>query len=274
MYNQLLSLMQMPEAYQPNLHPFWDDEHISAHMLAAHLNPDQAAASRTHAFMDTSADWITQIAPPQAYSRLLDLGCGPGLYAQRFAKRGYQVTGVDLSRRSIQYAREQANDGNIRYYLCDYCQLELNETFDLVTLIYCDFGVLCPADRHKVLCRSYDHLRPGGRMLLDVFSQTHEKAFKPYQRWEHCPQGGFWRKEPYIAMEESKLYPDHVIGQQIHIITENSVTPYYLWNTCFTQERLSAEAEAAGFHTIGFFGDVAGADYANDGDILTILLEK
>ncbi len=28
MYNQLLPLMQMPEAYQPNIHPFWDDDHI------------------------------------------------------------------------------------------------------------------------------------------------------------------------------------------------------------------------------------------------------
>ena len=200
MYHKLLSLMQTPEPYQPNSYSFWDDDHISRQMLAAHLNPDQEAASRTHAFMDASADWIVQIAPPAEYPRLLDLGCGPGLYAQRFARRGYQVTGIDLSRRSIQYAREHAKGGDIRYHLCNYCQLELNENFDLVTLIYCDFGVLSPTDRHEVLRRAHAHLRPGGKMLLDVFSAAHEASFKPYQYLKHCPQGGFWRKEPYIVI--------------------------------------------------------------------------
>ena len=144
MYSQLLPLMQMPEAYQPNIHPFWDDDHISAQMLNAHLNPDQEAASRTFAFMDASADWIARVAPPNEYPRLLDL----------------------------------------------------KETFDLVTLIYCDFGVLNPADRRQVLRRAHAHLRPGGRMILDTFAPAHEAAFQPYQYWNHCPQGGFWRREP------------------------------------------------------------------------------
>lgn len=272
MYQKLLPLMQTPEPYQPNIHPFWDDEHISAYMLAAHLNPDQDAASRTHAFMDRSADWIAQIAPPQDYPRLLDLGCGPGLYAQRFYQKGYQVTGVDLSQRSIRYAQEKSP--SIRYCRSDYCRLDLGGTFDLVTLIYCDFGVLCPEDRHRVLSRAHAHLRPGGRMILDAFASAHETNFQPYQRWQHRPQGGFWRKEPYILMEESRLYPGHVIGQQIHIITDTSVTPYYLWNTCYTPKRLAAEAEKAGFRMIAVYGNVAGEPYSPESDTLAAVLEK
>lgn len=272
MYHQLLFMMQTPEPYQPNIHPFWDDDHISAHMLRAHLNPDQEAASRTHAFMDASAEWIAQMARPETYPRLLDLGCGPGLYAQRFDRKGYQVTGVDLSRRSIQYAQEQSP--HIRYCLNDYCQLDLGETYDLVTLIYCDFGVLGPEDRHCVLRRAHTHLRPGGRMILDVFSTAHEAAFRPGQRWQHCPNGGFWRSEPHIILEETRLYPDHVLGQQIHIITETTVTPYYLWNTCYTPERLAEEAEKAGFRMIAVYSDVSGTPHTPESDTLAVVLEK
>ena len=276
MYHQLLSLMQNPKPYQPNQHPFWDDEHISAQMLQAHLNPDQEAASRTFAFMDASAAWIAQIAPPDCFPRLLDLGCGPGLYAQRFAQKGYQVTGVDLSRRSVQYAQERARaEGlDIRYHLGNYCQLDLQETFDLVTLIYCDFGVLSPADRHQVLCRAHDHLRPDGRMVLDAFSAAYEAAFQPWQRWECCPQGGFWRREPYILLEEGRLYPDHVTGQHINVITAEEQATYDLWNTCFTPERLAQEAEQAGFALLDVYGDVAGSPGTPESQTLAAVLQR
>lgn len=273
MYHQLTAFMKTPEPYQPGLHPFWDDEHISAQMLKAHLHTTQEAASRSHAFMDASADWIAQIAPPADHPRLLDLGCGPGLYARRFAQRGYQVTGVDLSRRSIQYAREHTEGLDICYQLGDYCHLDLNETFDLVTLIYCDFGVLPPASRHEVLCRARAHLHSGGKMLLDVFSAAHEAAFKPYHYWQRCPEGGFWRSEPYIVLEEARLYPEHVIGQQIAVITKRDMIPYYLWNTCFTPETLAQEAGKAGFRLAAVYGDVAGAAYTTESDVIAGVLE-
>lgn len=275
MYQQLLPLMQIPRPYQPNVHPFWDDEYISARMLEAHLNPQEDAASRVPAFMDRSADWIARIAPPAQYPRLLDLGCGPGLYAGRFARRGYQVTGVDLSRRSVRYAtaHAQAEKLDIRYHLCDYCQLDLGQTFDLVTLIYCDYGVLSPQSRREVLRRARAHLRRGGRMLLDGFSAAHEAAFRPYQTWQHCPQGGFWRKEPYMVMEEGRLYPGHVIGQHIAVITQEGLTPYELWNTCFTPEALAAEALEAGLCLKEVYGDVAGAAYDTHSDTLAVVLE-
>ncbi len=276
MYQKLLSLMERPEPYRRNTHPFWDDEHISLQMLKAHLDPDLEAASRSHAFMDRSADCIAHIAPPEEFPRLLDLGCGPGLYAKRFARKGYAVTGVDISRRSVQYAKDsaQAEGMEIRYLLCDYCRLDLNEEFDLATLIYCDFGVLCPSDRREVLYRANAHLRSGGRMILDVFSAAHERNFKDYQYWQHCPEGGFWREEPYIVMEEGSHFPEHVIGQQIAIITPEGMTPYYLWDTCFTPEMLAKEVEAAGFRVLDVYGDVAGTPISEDSDTIAMVMEK
>jgi len=274
MYHKLAALMTSPSVHQTSSIPFWDDDHISAQMLRAHLDPDRDAASRTFAFMDRSAAWIAHVAPPETFPRLLDLGCGPGLYAQRFARLGYQVTGVDLSRRSIQYAREQAEGTEIRYHLANYCQLELGETFDVITLIYCDYGALSPEDRQRVLHRARAHLRPGGRMVLDVFSHAREMRTQDYQRWQHCPQGGFWRAGPHIVLEEGMHYPQHVLGRQITVITPEDEQQYYLWTTCFTPDSLADEAQAAGFRVLNVYGDVTGAAYSEEGDTLAMVLEK
>ena len=274
MFCKLKAFLQKPELYRANIHPFWDDEHISAQMLKAHLDPEGEAASRSHAFMDRSAEWIAQIAPPQAFVRLLDLGCGPGLYAQRFAQRGYQVTGVDLSARSLQYAREHAQGMKIRYLQGDYRRMALGETFDLVTLIYCDYGVMSPEDRLRVLANARHHLRPGGRMVMDVFSTAYEAKFTPYQRWQDCPEGGFWRAQPHIVLEEGARYPGHVLGRKYAVLMENELISYYLWDTCFTPDSLAAEAQAAGFCVAGIVGNAAGEAWTAAGDTPAAVLER
>ena len=106
-----MALLKKPELYALNAtslyRALWDDEHISKGMLESHLNPDEDGATNNHAFVFKSAQWIANLAPPPQFEKLLDLGCGPGIYAERFAKEGYSVTGVDYSKRSIGYAKEQ-----------------------------------------------------------------------------------------------------------------------------------------------------------------------
>lgn len=96
MNHELFQYMKRPELYAKSTAKFWDDEHISKGMLEAHLNPDWEAATRKLDFVNASVDWITKVAPVSQYTKLLDLGCGPGIYAEKFYQKGYEVTGVDL----------------------------------------------------------------------------------------------------------------------------------------------------------------------------------
>ncbi len=123
---------------------FWDDEHISKHMLEAHLNPNSDGASRRHSFIQQSADWIAEYCNRGNGKGLLDLGCGPGIYSELLADKGFYVTGIDLSKSSIEYAKRQAAERqkDIQYRCQDY-----RDEFDVVILIYCDFGVLSPQSR-------------------------------------------------------------------------------------------------------------------------------
>lgn len=108
MHTKLLQSLALPTLYQKSDTNFWDDTHISLQMLKAHLDPDFEAASRKHSFITDSAAWIATQVSPQQNLYLLDIGCGPGLYAQEFARAGYKVTGIDFSKRSIRYAQKSA----------------------------------------------------------------------------------------------------------------------------------------------------------------------
>ena len=151
--------------------------------MEAHLNPNWDAATRKHEFLDKSVNWISKIAPSFQYKFLLDLGCGPGLYAERSNSAGYSVTGVDFSKRSIAYAKEQTllNNSNIDYHYLNYLTIDFIEQFDVITLIYCDYAPLSITDRLILLRKVYQALTAGfsafefyGDIAGEEFSDTGE----------------------------------------------------------------------------------------------------
>lgn len=145
MYEKLLTLTNKPVLNFPDTarlyYNLWEDEHISKGMLASHLNPTEDGATNNHAFVAKSVRWITRQAPPIEFPKLLDLGCGPGIYAELFAKEGYSVTGIDYSTRSIVYAiiKSAANSSGIEYMHQNYLTIDFTARFDLVTLINKDY---------------------------------------------------------------------------------------------------------------------------------------
>src|SRR5512143_116208 len=93
--SQLIELQEKPEPFTPGEALFWNDPHISAQMLQFHLDPNTDAASRRPETIDRSIQWMNDSLALKAGDSILDLGCGPGLYASRFARAGLHVTGVD-----------------------------------------------------------------------------------------------------------------------------------------------------------------------------------
>lgn len=276
MFEELQKLLELPELYQETESAFWDDDYISKQMLQAHLDPDFNGASRKLDFIEKSVSWIKEILPPQSYPTLLDLGCGPGLYTERFANCGYKVTGVDFSRRSIAYARQSAEEKSIviNYYQQNYLTLKLKAHFDLVTMIYCDYGALSAANRRIVLGHIYHHLKPGGKLLFDVFSMEKYNGFQEGQTWELFKSAGFWREKEHVVLNRNCKYGDNVTLEQITVAADHDLKCYYLWNSCFTEAALIQEAEEAGFQVCGVYGNVAGKPCNEKSLTIAILLEK
>lgn len=152
--------------------------------------------------------------------------------------------------------------------------MDFQAAFDLATFIYCDYGALSTANRALILQKIYRALKPGGRLLLDVFSLAKFQAFAEARTWEHFPSGGFWQAEPYLEIKNCVKYPGHVTLEQYVIVTETRSAAFYIWNTYFTSDELEKETTAAGFSTIALYNDVSGSPYSTASPTLAILIEK
>lgn len=277
MLSQLFESLKKPELYAQSTCRFWDDEHISKGLLEAHLHPDWEAASRPHNFMDNSVDWIAKIAPATNYKNLLELGCGPGLYAERFFEKGYKITGIDFSRRSITYATEKAKERNqnINYIYKNYLDIDYNNEFDLVTLIYCDYGVLSDKDREILLKKIYNSMKTGGKFIVDVFTLNEFEGKEESNTWYISEEASFWKPDKHICLESHFIYGEDVrLDQYVIIDKDEKIDVIKTWFKIFTKETIIDEVRKAGFNKFQIYSDVTGKPYSDESKTICIVAEK
>ena len=269
-------LKGIPVEYTPSSKKFWDDEHISKFMLEAHINPDTESASRNHRFIEKSVEWITSLIPDMKGKKILDLGCGPGIYAEKFYEKGFEVTGIDFSKRSIEYAVNSAAEKNmkIKYKYMNYLEIDYENEFDMAVLIYCDFGVLSPEERKILLDKICKALKSGGILILDVFTEVFFREFEEKVEITYADRG-FWSEIPYSCIQRNKIYKDTLTSlEQYIIITENDCECYNIWNHIFDKESISMELRTGGFSKFRFFNNVAGEKESQNNSTLCIYTEK
>jgi len=102
MFEKLERMNRRPEPFEfYTARELWTDEHTSKQMLSHHLNGESDVSSRNAAFIDRSVEWITSHFEVRGGTKIADFGCGPGLYAERLARKQADMTGIDFSKRSI-----------------------------------------------------------------------------------------------------------------------------------------------------------------------------
>jgi len=250
MYRQMLELFERPLPFSVGTAAdLWTDEYVSARMLEHHLDPNTDLASRRPEMIDKIVDWMDAALNLRGKS-VCDLGCGPGLYAERMARHGAAVTGVDFSRRSIAYARKSAAAAglNISYSLGDYLTVELPGEMDAASLIYGDFCVLSPEKRRVLLDRIRTMLKPGGQFVFDVFSRGQYEHLKESVRFERRLMDGFWAAGDYFGFAITFLYPErHIALDRYAIFEPDRRRDVYNWMQYFTPEEIAEELAETGF---------------------------
>ena len=109
MFEELGKINSRPEPFEfYTADELWTDEYTSKQMLCYHLNEEVDLSSRNTTFIDRSVEWIVSNFNVTKQTKIADFGCGPGLYSTRLAKKQAAVTGIDFSKRSIEYARQVA----------------------------------------------------------------------------------------------------------------------------------------------------------------------
>lgn len=255
MYTELTALSERPDIFSVyTAETLWTDPHLAKMMLDMHLSQDTALASRPTDAIDRVVDWIEQTFGLDGVS-VCDLGCGPGLYANRFAERGAIVCGLDFSCNSIDYARKHAplNIGAVTYRVANYLEDPLPEQQDLVTLIYCDFCPLSPVQRQTLLAKIHRALTPGGKLIFDVFSTKAFEGVVEGVAFERNLMNGFWSVNDYFAFKHTFRYEQETVSlDHFTVIEKDRTWDVYNWLKYFSHDEIRQDLIQAGFSTVEF----------------------
>lgn len=162
--------------------------------------------------------------------RVLDVGCGPGRHALALARRGIEVTGVDLSDDFVALARTAAATEELpaRFEVLDVRDLAYDAEFDAaVCLCQGGFGLLGGRDDADVVGRIARAVRPGGGVAVS--------AFHAYFAVRFLEEGDTFDPATGVNHEHATVRND--AGQE---------REFDLWTTCFTARELELLAREAG----------------------------
>ncbi len=278
MFEELENINTRPRPFEfYTASDLWTDEHTSKQMLSFHLNEEIDVSSRNTAFIDRSVQWIASQFNVGTGPKIADFGCGPGLYSTRLAKREADVTGIDFSKRSIQYAQEVANrEGlSIHYVNQNYLEYETDERFDLILMIMCDFCVLSPFQRKKMLDKFHTYLVSGGSVLLDAYSL---KAFEQIEEtaiYQANLLNGFWSPKKYYGFLNTFKYEgEKVVLDKYTLIEADRTRTVYNWLQYFSPEALEREFVESGLAIEKIYSDVAGSPFDVKSKEFAIVAEK
>lgn len=263
MYTELTDIHQHPEPFSVyTTDVLWTEPHLAQQMLHYHLNQDTDLASRQLPTIDSVVDWIDHKFGLNG-KNVCDLGCGPGLYTQRFAERGAHVQGLDFSANSISYAQQAAAEAgyDVEYKVADYLKDTLPSGQDLVTMIYCDLCTLSPQQRQVIYQKVRGALRPGGAFLFDVMSETAFDAQEESSAFGHRFMGGFWAAGDYFAFQNTfKYVAEKLVLDQYTVIEADRTWQVFNWLQHFSTTDIVSELEQNDFEVM----EIA-EDFANEG---------
>ncbi|KLU56552.1 hypothetical protein EL84_29375 [Paenibacillus sp. VT-400] len=255
----------------------WLDSDRTDLVLKAHFDENIPGGSRESSFIDETVDFISEIAPLAKLKKVIDLGCGPGLYSQKLAIKGYEVVGVDFNKKSIEYAANEAQkkDLSIDYRIEDITNIEIENEFDVALLIYQIYSVFSPENRKKILSNVHRGLKSGGIVLLDVLSETSYEKFEQNFMWGLSRKDSPFSDRKHLTLYASMKYPNNVtLSKNVLVFADGEIVNYNYWNQHFTVESLEKEVNESGFTLEKVYADVNGGEYKVDSDSFAVILKK
>jgi len=201
----------------------WHDPGFSSRMLAEHLSQEHDLASRRTEWIDRQVGWIHAALLGGQPARILDLGCGPGLYLHRLARRGHHCHGIDFGPASIEYARQHNPDASLcEFMLADVRRADFGPACDLIMLLYGELNVFSPPEASAILRKARASLVPRGRLIVEVQTpQAVEKSGRA-EPTEQEHDSGLFSDGPHRCHTRNQWLPDHRVAVQTFTVNEAS----------------------------------------------------
>jgi SAM-dependent methyltransferase len=186
---------------------------------------------------EKEVDFLRRVLPDPPFHRLLDICCGEGRHAIPLAARGYDVSGIDLDEAALAVARSALDSRQPIH--CDVREMDrlAHASFDAAICLWQSFGYFDEPTNVAVLRAIGNVLRPGGRLVLDVY---HREFFERNVGTRLFEKGG-------RHVTESKRMTDN----RLHVTLDygEGRSDQFDWQL-FTPEELAALAASVGLRPV------------------------
>ncbi|MXY46596.1 MAG: class I SAM-dependent methyltransferase [Chloroflexi bacterium] len=277
--SDILDHRSPPEPWSEGDNIPWNDVDFSRRMLREHLTQSHDLASRRSEKIVAHVDWIHRELLSGNPTAVLDLGCGPGLYASRFVRQGQRCVGIDFSPTSIEYARAQADAERlpVDYIQADIRAADYGTDFGIVMLIFGEFNVFKPTDAAHILRKAYASLSAGGRLLLEAHDYDAIRQFGSRPVSWYAAESGLFSDSPHICLQENFWDANIAAVTRRYFIVDaatGEVTRYAQSLKAYTADEYRAALQAAGFCEVRFYPSLHGEKDPSQSDLLAISARK
>lgn len=270
---RILSAAHPPRAAGPVRQLPWHDPEFSRRMLDVHLDEETHMASRQPAVIRAHVDWLieqlevaTEPRLPAKKARILDVGCGPGLYCHEQARRGLTATGFDFAPEPLRWAEEKAATDNLD---CRFLHADLTALPDdfaaqvgpqeAITFWFGEFHSFTAEQVADFLPRLAACLVPGGLFVLeyqplDLFVQEDSGDWS-------AQESSVFSDRPHLWLQEYGWDEDAQAEVHVHWIldaADGSMQRYVQCHQAWTDEELVAMLADAGLVSCVFHPPVTG----------------
>ncbi len=200
-------------------------------------------------------DLLERTARPAPEAKILDVGCGRGRHARTLARRGYCVTGIDLSERALMQARQRAEEEAIPPERLRFLQRDMrgplgDSCYDGVVNLFTAFGYFDDEEDHlRALCSMTTALKPGGWLFQDFLNA-------PYAASHLVPIDS--RIEDGVEILQRRWVEDGRINKEITLYDDGAPRHFTESVRLLTLDDFARLYETAGLTLQHTFGDYDG----------------
>lgn len=271
---------ERPEPWDRGGNLPWNDPAFSERMLREHLDDAHGAASRAADERAMQIAWLWKRLDLAPGARVLDVTCGPGLYAVELARRGALVEGVDFGPAAVAYARDLAKAEGVAAR-CNIVKADVRgrdfgrERFDAALFLYGQLAVFPREEAQQLLERIAAALRPEGRLCVELLNQQH--VDREESAWWFTGEGALWGDAPFLSLGERFWYEEEQLSCEryytLHLET-GELDEILLCDQTYAVEKMVEMMRRAGFGAVEVHPAWDGLDLYDAKEWIVYLAQK
>ncbi len=215
-------------------------------------------------------EFIEKAVPLKSHHKILDLACGYGRHSILLAKKGYSVTGYDLSSDYIDQARHGAEkvDVDVTFECTDMRSLDVSEGFDAVISFSTSLAFYEDKVNRDIFHRIYRALNPDGTFVFDQANLFWVISLDKHSGTQKLPDGRIHRYKYTFDAERCVLSRRSVIEDEEGCCESGWDIRYYALPELYTI------LEDMDFNVLRVYGNYDGSPYHLKSDRLILILKK